>query len=145
MRVPFFSSAAPRSGGATRCIWRSAGRRTRGAAPPRLTADSSEVLLPLPPGPAIEISVEYRITIDTTRRRQLGYDLYGSTESADSWYPTFLQLPDSVRRFSSFDVDVEAPADVAVLTSGSAADSTGGAVTRRRRSEEHTSELQSRP
>jgi hypothetical protein len=103
----------------------------------RLTPDSSAVVLPLPPEPTIAITVEYRITIDTTRRRQLGYDLFGSTESADSWYPTPLQLPDSVRRFSAFEVDLEAPADVAVLTSGTAADSTSGAVIHRRYRGEH--------
>ena len=103
----------------------------------RLTPDSSELVLPLPPEPTIVITVEYRITIDTTRRRQLGYDLFGSTESADSWYPTLLQLPDSVRRFSTFDVDLEAPTDVAVLTSGTAVDSTNGATARRRYRGEH--------
>src|ERR1043166_6774708 len=58
----------------------------------RLTPDSSELVLPLPPEPTIVITVEYRITIDTTRRRQLGYDLFGSTQSAASWYPTLPQL-----------------------------------------------------
>src|ERR1043166_5774746 len=86
----------------------------------RLTPDSSELVLPLPPEPTIVITAEYRITTATPRRRHHGaaptppppppppappprpaVTLFsGPTESADSWYPTLLQLPDSVRRFS---------------------------------------------
>jgi hypothetical protein len=38
--------------------------------------------------------------LDTVRRQQLGYDLLSATEPENSWYPTVISLPDSVRRFS---------------------------------------------
>jgi hypothetical protein len=84
-------------------------------------------------GATVTIAFNYHVALDTVQRRQLGYDLFGSTGSDDAWYPTLPALPDSLRRFSSFDVVLEAPRGVAVLTSGMTLDSTRGKTTTRRR------------
>ena len=104
-----------------------------GATPRALGADSSGFWLPLPHAGTTTVALDYRVTLDTTRRRQLGYDLLPSTELADTWYPRLSGLPDSVTRFSDFEVTLDLPALLALITSGAAIDSTSepGLIRRR--------------
>jgi len=92
-------------------------------APDWIAPDSAEVAFRLGSEPVVSLSFEYRVAIDSSGRRQLGYNLFGAIDAGSAWYPTLLSLPDSLRRFSDFDVSLELPAGITLLTSGAAHDS----------------------
>jgi hypothetical protein len=95
------------------------------AAPGRWNADSSRLVVPIPDiGDTVVLTAELGVPFDSSGRRQLGYDLYASTDDDDAWYPTVASLKDSLHRFADFDVTITAPASIAVVTSGRTLDST---------------------
>jgi hypothetical protein len=94
-------------------------------------------VLPLPGGPLVTVSFEYQVPLDSAGRRQLGYDLLRATGAQGAWYPTVSDLPDSVGRFSDFEVTLDLPEALVLLSSGTRVDSTfeAGRVRRRLRGE----------
>src|ERR1044071_7638257 len=96
------------------------GRETAGHA----SADSTELVLPAGREAVSALSLAYRIVLDTMRRRQLGYDLFASTDSDDAWYPAVVGITGPAGRFRDFEVRLSTAKGLAVLTSGTVLDST---------------------
>jgi hypothetical protein len=96
-------------------------------------ADSSRLTVPVAQsGDTVVLTAELVVPYDSSGRRQLGYDLYESTDDDDAWYPTIFNLKDSLHRFADFDVTITAPASFAIVTSGRTVDSTVGTAGVRR-------------
>jgi hypothetical protein len=80
------------------------------------------VAIPVPrgTGPAV-VQVDFATPLDTAERS--GYRLVESTSPESAWYPSLAGLPDSARRFQSFETSLEVPRGIALLASGVLVDS----------------------
>lgn len=111
---------------------------TTGQAATSTTSDSSHVVVTVRQTGRVTVSFDYVLALDTLRRKRDGYYLLPSPTPAQAWYPVVSGLPDSVERFSDFEVTLELPANLKLLTSGTPVDSiTSGGMERRRYRGEH--------
>jgi hypothetical protein len=73
-------------------------------------------------GATATLVVDYRTPLDSVVHQQLGYQIFTGADGHD-WYPQVEGLSESYDRFFDFDVTLETPIGLPILTSGAPADS----------------------